>query len=163
MLALPACIAPATAVSFADAGTGDYIRIGDTDVSASLGISQQRELEELLNSDTPLYVEQSVDDGSILTVGPLSEMPDKAIVQHSTCAKTDVCLLPYTAPYASFGFSGKGSKQGNWPNISEYTSGKWTTSLQWLYKGSLVKGAKIKPNTHAYFNGIVTIKRVTIY
>ena len=70
IVAILASLMLLAAPNIALAQQGDSIMIGRTRVDASLNVTNQEELDVLLNSGEPILVEQSVADGSILAVEP---------------------------------------------------------------------------------------------
>ncbi|TPF96695.1 hypothetical protein EP30_06385 [Bifidobacterium sp. UTCIF-39] len=94
IVAILASLMLLAAPNIASAQQDDSIMIGRTRVDASLNVTNQEELDALLNSGEPISVVQSVTDGSILAVEPLENQSGVVVSYHDPRRSGDVGLQP---------------------------------------------------------------------
>lgn len=71
-------------------------------------------------------------------------------------------IWPSMTPYAAYGFSGAGAKNGSWSNRAYATTGNWTGGFNWVYGGKTYRSAVLGPSSRIDLSRPATIVRVSL-
>lgn len=128
----------------------------------SRGVMTAEDLYDFLQSDAEKTVDIDAETGKITAVSEGITKPRIAV--NNICNGRDSCLIHSRVPYADFGFSGTGTKTGNWPYRISWETGSHTAKA-WYRHGYDVAGwgTKFGPHTKANMNAPVTAVQVTNY
>lgn len=126
----------------------------------SHSVMTAEDLYDFLQSDTEKTVNVNARTGKITAVSEGIIKPRIAV--KSMCKSGDSCLVHSRVPYADFGFSGTGTKTGDWPYRISWKAGS-RTAKAWYRHGYDVVGWGIKfgPHTKVNMNAPVTAVQVT--
>lgn len=90
----------------------------------SRGVMTAEDLYDFLQSDAEKTVDIDAETGKITAVSEGITKP--RIMVNNICNGHDSCLIHNRVPYADFGFSGTGTKTGNWPYRISWETGSHT-------------------------------------